>query len=350
MQRLVVHGWIFGLLGALAAEARAATNLPPSDPRARARVVIIEDNRATVAFNTQEEIIRKMVEAGVTRVTGEKAPGDAWRKLVSPQDRVGLKVASTPGQYSGTRPAVVAAVAEGLIAAGVPATNIVIWDRNLVDLRLAGYFDLAGRLGVRVAASLDKGYDEKRFYDTPLLGRLVFGDHEFGKTGEGIGRKSFVSKLVTREMTKIINITPMLNHNVTGVSGHLWSLALGSVDNILRFEADEDRLFTAIPEIYALPVLGDRVALNITDALVCQYEGGEHGLLHYSTTLNELRFSTDAVALDVLSVRELERQRKPPRPAVTEKFMELYRNAALVEIGVCEQQRIHIERVNLNGQ
>ena len=350
MQRHVFHFWLALTLGAWAPGATGATNFPPHDPRATARVVIVEDQRATVAFNTQGPVIEKMVEAGLTRLTGKTGATEAWRKLVTPADRVGIKVFSTPGQYSGTRPAVVAAVIKGLIAAGVPATNIVIWDRHLVELRLAGFFELGERLGVRVAASTDAGYDPGKAYDTALIGRLVYGDLEFGKKGPGVGRKSFVSKLVTLEMTKIISVTPMLNHNATGVSGHLFGLALGSVDNVLRFEADEERLFTAIPEIFALPLLGDRVVLNITDALVCQYEGGERGLLHYSATLNELRFSTDPVALDVLSVRELERQRHPQRPEAIEKFMELYRNAALVEIGIGDPRRVKVERVSLTGK
>ena len=67
------------------------------------------------------------------------------------------------------------------------------------------------------AGAAESGYDEKVFYDTPLLGSLVWGDLEFGKKGEGIGRKSFVSKLVSTNMTKIVNITPLLNHNEAGV-------------------------------------------------------------------------------------------------------------------------------------
>jgi len=350
MQRHVFLNWLLCGWCSVAIGAQTVTNLPPGDPRVMARVVVVEDHRATVAFNTQDDVIQKMVDLGMTRLTGQAKPADAWRKFVSPKDRVGIKVFSAPGQYSGTRPAVVASVVRGLVAAGVPARNIIIWDRHLVDLRLAGFSDLGERLGVRVAASTDAGYDETKFYDTPLLGRLVYGDHEFGKTGEGVGRKSFVSKLVTREMTRIINVTPMLNHNLAGVSGNLAGCALGSVDNLLRFEADTERLFTAIPEIYALPVLGDRVVLNITDALVCQYEGGERGLLHYSVVLNELRFSTDPVALDVLSVRELERHRQSARPEAVEKLMELYRNASLVEIGISEPTRIRVERVNTTGQ
>ena len=87
------------------------------------------------------------------------------------------------------------------------------------------------------------------------------------------GRKSFVTKIVSQQITKIINIAPLLNEEDIGVCGHLYSLALGSVDNTRRFEADPDRLAVAVPEIYALPLLGDRVVLNITDALIGQYEG-----------------------------------------------------------------------------
>lgn len=315
-------------------------------PPATARVVIVEDTLATADYIAQPAIVRRMVEDGVMRLTDTDQPAAAWRRLVATNDRVGIKVFSGPGRFSGTRPAVVDAVARGLMAAGLPATNIIIWDRTLVDLRLAGFTDLATQLGVQVAASADAGYDASHFYDTSLLGRLVFGDLEFGQKGEGVGRKSFVSKLVTGGMTKIISVAPMLNHNATGVAGNLLNLTLGSVDNLLRFEGDRDRLFTAIPEIYALPVLGDRVVLNITDGLVCQYEGGERGLLHYSVALNELRFSTDPVALDVLSVRELERHRQPARPGGATNFMELFRNASLVEIGVSEPTSIQTERVS----
>jgi len=62
-----------------------------------------------------------------------------------------------------------------------------------------------------------------------------------------------------------------------------------------------------------MPQVGDHVVLNVTDALICQYEGGEHSMLHYSAVLNELWLSRDPVALDVLSLDELARQRKAGR-------------------------------------
>jgi hypothetical protein len=146
-------------------------------------------------------------------------------------------------------------------------------------------------------------------------------------------------------MTKIINITPLLNHNLAGVSGNLYSLAVGSVDNVSRFESDAGRLATAIPEIYALPALSDRVVLNIVDALLCQYEGGERSLLHYSATLNELRFSRDPVALDVLSLQDLDRERRAAAAPSPKQNIDLYNNAALLELGVSDLKRIDVDRL-----
>ena len=309
----------------------------------RARVVTVYDRNATEAFRPRPEKIEPMVDRAITHLTGKAAPRDAWLSLVSTQDVVGLKVYSAPGQNSGTRPAVAASVARGLINAGLPPKQIIIWDKSEYDLRQAGYFTLADELGVRVAGSAQAGYDPTNYYDTPLIGSLVWGDFEFGREGEGVGRKSFVSKLVSREMTRIINITPLLNHNRAGVSGNLFGLAMGSVDNTLRFESGASRLAAAVPEIYALPVLGDRVALNIVDALICQYEGGQRALLHYSAVLNQLRFSRDPVALDMLSIKELDRQRRAARAPNVKPNLELYRNAALLELGVSDVARVGVE-------
>jgi hypothetical protein len=230
---------------------------------------------ATVAFTPQPEKIPSLIQSGLTQLTGKAVLAEAWRSLVSTQDIVGIKVFCAPGPTSGTRPAVVEAVVKSLLAAGQPPKQIVIWDKHLSDLRQAKYFELAERYGVRVAGAAEAGYDEKTFYETAILGQLVWGDLEFGQKGEGVGRKSYVSKLVTQQMTKIINITPLLNHNFAGVSGNLLGLALGSVDNTIRFESDAERLATGVPEIIALPSLGDRVVLNIVDALICQYQGEE---------------------------------------------------------------------------
>ena len=325
--------------------SRGLTAAPLTAPqKPRAEITIVQDPQATEAFRPRRERIPAMVHRAMTNLTHKATLSEAWRSIISTQDTIGLKVYSAPGPNSGTRLAVVAAVVEGLLESGFPPKQIIVWDKQTTDLRLAGFFELAERYGIRVAGSAQAGYDQNAFYDTPLLGSPVWGDLEFLKTGPGVGRKSFVSKLVSQEMTRIINITPLLNHNEAGVSGNLYGLAIGSVDNTARFEASSERLATAVPEIYALTNLSDRVVLSIVDALICQYEGGERSLLHYSSTLNQLRFSRDAVALDVLSLQELERQRAGVKAPKAKSVMELYENAgALLELGVCDLKRMDVE-------
>lgn len=314
-----------------------------SAPAITARVVIAEDLNATDAFQANLGIVRSMLDRGLTNYFTTTNTRSAWQGIVKTQDVIGIKVYSTPGAFSGTRPAVIEALVSSLGDAGIPPRQIIVWDKSENDLRNAGFFELAERLGFRVAASTRTGWDATNFYETALLGTPIFGDHEFEQKGDGVGRKSFVSKLVSQEITRHISVAPLLNHNDVSVSGNLYSLAMGSVDNAVRFENHADRLSEAVPEIYALPVLGERVVLNITDALICQYEGGARGLLHYSVALNQLRFSRDPVALDVLSIRELERRRREGRAEFVKPNLELYRNATLLELGTSDVNKIRVE-------
>ena len=324
----------------------AADVFPIAATNATARVIVVQDAKATVAFQPDGDRVQLMVERGLTNLTGKATPAAAWRSLVSTNDVVGIKVFSEAGEICGTRPAVVAAVVRGLLAAGVPHGNIVIWDRYEEDLDDAGFFQLADQLNVRAAGAAEAGYDPTNFYnpDSAVIGNLVWGDLDFGKKGAGIGRKSFISMLVSRQMTKIISIAPLLDENSAGLCGHLYSLALGSVDNIRRFEDDPDRLAVALPEIYALPALGDRVVLNITDALLGQYSGGPRGFLQYSTTPNQIWFSRDPVALDLLALRELQRERLAVNMAAFKPNFEIYTNAVLLELGVGDPGKIRVEK------
>jgi hypothetical protein len=327
--------------------ARAADATPSHTAPAVSRIIMVENPDAVTDYKPNNAAVRGMVNDGIIKITGKPNADDAWRSLVSAQDVVGIKVFSAAGEISGTRPAVVIAVACGLMDAGVPPQNIIIWDKNEKTLRAAGYFKLASKLGIRCAGAQETGYDPTNFYEpgTAIIGNLVYGDLEFGNKSEGVGKKSFVTKIVSRQITKIINIAPLLNQNLIGVNGQLYSLAIGSVDNTLRFEGDGDRLSIAVPEIYALPAVGDHVVLNITDALIGQYEGDTKGLLHYSTVLDQIWFGHDPVALDLLSIKELERERLAGGAVGFKPNLAVYSNAALLQLGVNDPDKIQIEKI-----
>ena len=339
---------MFALL-ALGGRAPAADFFPLHATNAAARVVVVQGENLLHAFLPDDARVEIAFNHGLIQFTRTDSVAAAWRSLVASNDTVGIKVFSHPGPLNGTRPAVVAAIVRGLRAAGLPPDGIIIWDKRARDLSAAGFFKLGRTLGVRVAGALEAGFDTNSFYlpDSPIIGALVWGDLEFGstnKTGE-VGKKSFVSKLVSRQLTKIISVAPLLNENDAGVCGHFFSLTLGSMDNTRRFEGDPGRLAVALPEMDALPLLGDRVVLHVTDALLGQYQGGPAGYLQYSTVLQQLWFSHDPVALDVLALKELARERRvfdaPPLPA----NFQIYTNATLLQLGIGNPARIQIENV-----
>jgi hypothetical protein len=347
-RRIVKKPFPFGMICLAAAVAlfgRGGVLARADGPPVRSRVVMVEDAQATSAFEPQPAIVADMVNRAVLKLTGKEDVVQAWRAIVSTQDVVGLKVYCEPGPTSGTRPAVVSAVVRGLLAAGLPSRHIVIWDKQLADLRAAGFDELAERYDVRLAGSANSGYDEKAVYTNQLPGELVAGDLEFDKSGTKTGQKSYVSKLLTSDLTRIITITPLLNHNSAGVTGNLYSLATGSVDNIARFESQAARLAEAVPEIYAMPALSDHVALSITDALIGQYQGENMSLLHYSKALNQLWMSKDPVALDVLAIRELDREREARKMSAGKPNAELYHNAWMLELGVDDPAKVQIDLV-----
>jgi hypothetical protein len=333
-------------IGVSGAAGGRAQDVAPGGPPTRARVVSVENLSATDAFVPRPEIVQDMVRRGIIAFTGKTNEAAAWQSIVSSKEVVGIKVYSEPGANSGTRPAVVEAVVEGLLKAGVPASHIIIWDKRLVDLRLAGFGDLADRCKVVLAATSSAGYDDKVFYDNPVRGTLVAGDLEFDRDGTKTGRKSYVGKLLTQKITKIISIAPLLNHNVAGVCGHLYSVSMGSIDNTTRFEAAPEELARAVPETYALAPLSDHVALCITDALIGQYQGEQLSLLHYSVELNQIWFSKDPVALDVLAVQELERERQARNIPSLGDNATLFQNAGLLELGVPDPAKIRIDPVH----
>lgn len=324
----------------------------PGTGEDKKRLVIVQNSQATRSLAPVTSVVASMVSRGVVTLTGKPSAAEAWRSLVATQEVVGIKVYSAPGPSSGTRPAVVEAVVRGMIDAGQPRGHIVIWDRRLSDLRAAGYTDVAEALGVRVAGAVDAGFDPEVAYENSVLGQLVYGDLEFeraplsGQTNKVVGRRSHMSRLLTKELSKHIVISPMLNHNHAGVSGLLYSVASGATDNFIRFETNPALLLTAVPEIFGQPLVADRTVLHIVDALIAQYEGGQVGLLQYSSTLNELRFSTDPVALDVLSLTDLARLRTASGGREMTNGLPLFENARMLELGTDDPRQVDILRVD----
>ena len=328
--------------------ALSAAETPKTEPPVR--VVMAEAPGAVVNFKPVAATVRALVDRGIKQLAGTNRLDVAWRALLTTNgvyaanELIGIKVAAAGREGGGARVETAAALIESLLAAGLPPRQIVVWDRFAADLEHVGFKALEKRYKVRVAGAAEAGYEATAFYDSPFLGEPAPTDLEFGKKGEGIGRRSHVTKLLTREITRIINVAPMHVRQRAGVSGHLTGLALDALDNTRRFDRDQNWFEQAVVEILAMPAFDNRVALCVTDALICQYQGEQETLLHYSAALGQVWFSRDPVALDVLAVRELERLRVTAKLPSMQPRMVLYENAALMRHGVNDLKRILVER------
>ena len=332
---------------AVAQLGQAEEAVPPPKPR----IVLVEDKSALREFEVDNARVAEMVTEGMRRLTGRPSGAAAWLSLVTPADTVGIKVNSVPGPIGGTRKAVVDAVVRGLLEARLRPDRIIIWDQSLASLRAAGTTawpsgTACGWPGAATPAGMSRSFTSRRSW-----ARWSRATLDFKRGKENASRKSHLSRLLTGELTRIISVCPLINHNQAGVSGHVVGLVDGSMDNSRRFRLDSSTLSVAVPEILALEdaeqrrYLGDRLVLNITDALFCQYLGQSKCLLHYTAGLGQLRFSTDPVALDVFSIEELKRQRKRLEVDYSPPDSALYKNAALIQLGVSDPARREVVEI-----
>src|SRR6516162_11492422 len=90
-------------------------------------------------YEANPRVVREMVNRLVLAATGESDVGKAWASLVSPNDRVGIKICAAGGELFTTHHDIVNAIVDGLVAAGHPRSSIIVWDRSLGGIREAGY-------------------------------------------------------------------------------------------------------------------------------------------------------------------------------------------------------------------
>src|SRR5947207_676555 len=186
-----------------------------------------------------------MVDRLILAVTGQPDAGKAWGSLVSPNDKIGIKISAAGGELFTTHHDVVTAIVDGLVAAGHPRSSIVVWDRSIEGTKGAGYKKSDG-FELKSIAPRD-GYDLKATLTAPLLGKLVWGDVDYISDGsksiplsdtENTSDVSHFSRILSNEVTKIINVPVMSNSTTNGIAGCLYNMTIPNIDNWRRFSLD----------------------------------------------------------------------------------------------------------------
>jgi len=341
-------------------EARGIPRLAGSMPgRYPGQVVKLDTGTTSVGGKLDPAKVRASVNRGMAELTGEKNLGAAWRQFVSPSDVVGIKVNPIGEKILSTKPEVVDAVIEGLMAAGVPKANIVIWDRRHFELVDAG-FTPERFPGIRVLGTETKGPNgdfwdakgelwSKDNIDREALPYVAEAEQKYDRETMPYmineGKHSYFTRLVTSVCTKIVNV-PILKNAGATVTCCLKNLSYGSLSNTGRLHA---LWMKSVAEPLAFPCLRDKVVLNIVDGLQACYDGGPAANPKFIWDANVMFFGTDPVAIDAVAHDFIIRE----RIARKVQQLESKRSSAFLEIaealglGIADRGKIKIADVKL---
>jgi hypothetical protein len=128
---------------------------------------------------------------------------------------------------------------------------------------------------------------------------------EFGDVRIEDGEKSYFADIVTKNITKLINIAVLKHNEDSGVTWATKNIALGVTTNKVRFHIDY--CTKAIPEILAQPCLKDKTVLHIGEAAKISTVSVAGAQIARD---NRIFFSRDPVALDRIGLDILEEKRK----------------------------------------
>ena len=195
-----------------------------------------------------------------------------------------------------------AGIAENLIAVGVPAKQIYVYERFENQLQSVGYGKYLPA-GVNIFAaettrSSILNYDPKTYVETSF-----FGEDD---------TRSNVVRLVSETLTKIVNVPNLKEHQASGVTGCLKNIAYGNFSNVARsHNSEKTHTRTFIGTLAAVEPVRSRVVLNIMDGLRGVWHAGPFSdMAQFRFYPKQLMFGTDPVAMDHKLIEVIEEKRK----------------------------------------
>ena len=135
------------------------------------------------------------------------------------------------------------------------------------------------------------------------------------KPGENLNdahyRRSYVCKIVAREVNKFINLPVLKHHQSAGVTIALKNMSHGMVNNVNRshLTPTNNACGIFIPSVVSLPVIREKAVLHICDAVKASYHGGPGGRPEYMWEHKTMYFATDPVALDKTGWKAIDAKR-----------------------------------------
>jgi len=304
------------------------------------------DESAITDFKENPQAVRRMVDEVVMATTNSGDIASAWRSLVKPGDKIGIKISAAGGKYFSTHKSVVEAIVEGLESAGISRKDVIVWDRT--GLADAGYVNRPGGYQVRSIEPV-QGYDPEAVITSMVAGKLIWGDLDFRKRDpkknplepldrDQISSDSHLCKILSHDVTKIINVPVFSSSETAGVAGALYNVTVPNVDNWRRFSEND----SFICDLYSDPGIGPKVVINIMDGLLAQYAGGPDFEPNFAMKHNTIYASKDPVAIDAIALGQIEQWRAQAKLPSIAHYAAYLLTAANMGFGAVLPERIEL--------
>jgi uncharacterized protein (DUF362 family) len=266
------------------------------------RVVEVFHEDSISGNRVSQPIIGRMLNEGMKELTGERSSEAAWQRFIEPHDIVGIKINSSGAPVCYSSPEIVREIIAALRSIGVPAQNIVVFDRYADEIEMASYQTLVP-VGTRVVGIEYGAFDAARYDFDVYCDANFFGESE---------TRSFLAKVVTQELTKIINIPTMKDHSASGVTGCLKNLGYGCFNNVARTH-QQPYTFTDpfIGYLCSTEPLRSKAVLNILDGMREVWHGGPlTSNWDFVYEAKTLFIGTDPVGVDTIELQAIEKKRR----------------------------------------
>jgi len=336
--------------------ARNSMSMPGKYP---GQVVLVTSSKSVVDDEPVEKEAYLMIEKAVKELSGKKDIKKAWRTFVSPGEKIGLKVNPVAGKILSTSHAVTKSVVKQLIESGIDKKDIVIWDRREMELIDTG-FTTDNYPGIRIMGTECKDsagsfYDkEGKLYGEKNIDKdwYYWADVEEEYDSETIpymintGKYSYFTKIVTREVDKIINI-PILKNAGGSITNAMKNLAFGSISNTGRLH--KELWNETCAEVCAFAPLRDKLVLNICDGLRGCFNGGPGANPQFICNYNSILVSSDPVAIDRIGYDIIAEKRiaEGIQKAATPEVLTFLTMSKALGLGESEKEKIKLKTFNL---
>jgi len=286
----------------------------------------------------KREAARMMLERAMTDLTGISDLGRAFGKFVHAQDKVAIKPNGIAGKKTlkmAANKELVLEVVRGVMAAGVPAENITIFEQ-FKD------FMFATRLSTDRAVTPDPEIPKGVTLTCHLNKDAVMDPIWVG------GRPTQYVRPFT-EATAVIGVTQIKDHSLCGYTGAMKNITHGCNTNPHAFH--EHHASPQIAHMYAQEVIRSRVVLHITDAFQVIYDKGPIDIDPRRRVPHEAVYAaTDPVAMDMIGWGVVEQLRKAnglPTLQDDRRLPSYLRSAADLGLGVGDKNLIRFTDVAL---